>query len=177
MKRFILIFTLASLVTIGLGSCAPSTTEADPTTEAAAMNLAERGVSSNAEWEPFIRTFEGVEMALIPERCLPMGGEGSSEACLTQPYWIDVKEVSNSQFATFDSEAARESFNTEGNHARDTIRWSEADSFCESRGARLPTEAEWAYASRGPDGLVYPWGNGQTISRFSLCQIVKRPAP
>ena len=39
------------------------------------------------------------------------------------------------------------------------INWFNADSYCKWRSARLPTEAEWEKAARGPNGLEFPWGN------------------
>ncbi len=145
-------------------------------------------VTANKQWKPQYKTFDGVEMALVPPGCFMMGstdaqvqdvinqalkkGWPSADArkyffaekprhkvCFTEPFWIDRTEVTQAQFQKFGGKAAKSPGIRRANRPVDRVTWFEARDFCDKRDARLPSEAEWEYAARGPDGLVFPWGN------------------
>ena len=46
-------------------------------------------------------------------------------------------------------------------HPINCVDWDMADAFCKAAAphGRLPTEAEWEFAARGPDGRKFPWGD------------------
>jgi formylglycine-generating enzyme required for sulfatase activity len=94
-------------------------------------------------------------------------------------YYIDKYEVTNSFYKICVDEGICESPKQNisitrskyfGNPSFDNypviyVDWNMAKTYCEWRGARLPTEAEWEKAARGTTGLTYPWGNGLNCSR------------
>jgi len=150
------------------------------------IQLAQKGVTQNKDWKPTIRHFDNVDWALVPAGCFNFGSTKSqleealgackvygggeckyvfdlvaqpdSQACFDKPYWIGATEVTNREYGS-SSNWNYDSIRREPNWPQETITWADAVRFCASIGSRLPTEAEWEYAARGPDNLIYPWGN------------------
>ena len=115
------------------------------------------------------------------------------EVCLTAGYWIDRTEVTNAAFAAFVADGGydrRELWSAEGlawlgyqdkaqlpiacipnapaDHPRVCVTWHEAQAYAAWRGGRLPTEAQWEFAARGPSSLIYPWGNDWDPARANV---------
>jgi formylglycine-generating enzyme required for sulfatase activity len=51
-------------------------------------------------------------------------------------------------------------------HPINCVDWSMADNYCREQKKRLPTEAEWEFSARGPDGRKYPWGDDDPTAGF-----------
>lgn len=111
---------------------------------------------------------------------------------LTRGYWIDTTEVTVASFTAFKAAGGYNDeslWSPEGWKWRQAqgqkplpdpclqqapdepqvcVTWYEAEAYAHWRGGRLPTEAEWEFAARGPDSLVYPWGNDYDKTRANL---------
>jgi formylglycine-generating enzyme required for sulfatase activity len=107
------------------------------------------------------------EQALLA--CKAYGGENCpfvfdqpiKQTCFDSPYWISVTEITNQQFGSSSSTDMHTMYRGP-QWPRETLTWQQANAFCESISARLPFEAEWEFAARGPDNLLYPWGNAMS---------------
>ena len=116
---------------------------------------------------------KGVEMVLVPESEFMMGSDSGIDSekpvhrVYLDAYYIDKFEVTNALYkACVDAEicdgptnVSRYNNSQYAQHPVVYVDWEMAKTYCEWRGARLPTEAEWEKAARGADGRTYPWGD------------------
>lgn len=111
----------------------------------------------------------GMELVWAPGGTFKMGGRNIGITMIKDEepvheveldgFWMGRTEVTVAQWRSVMAEAPK--LNDRGDdHPVVNVTWNQCREFLKKVGVplRLPTEAQWAYAARGPQSLRYPWG-------------------
>jgi formylglycine-generating enzyme required for sulfatase activity len=114
-------------------------------------------------------------MVYIPPGEFTMGENESEHKVYLDAYSIGKYEVTNAEWKVFTDITGFTPLpkhwkdgkipEGKGNHPVVNVSWEDIQKYCEwasketGHQVRLPTEAQWEKAARGPEGFIFPWGN------------------
>jgi formylglycine-generating enzyme required for sulfatase activity len=124
-------------------------------------------------------------LAAVPAGEFTMGHGGTDnpvDQVWLKDFWISRTKVTNKQYASCVSlgyctppDAQDNPAYTDASKSDNPVvgvSYDQAVTYCAFMNARLPTEAEWEKAARGPQANIYPWGNGApscNLLNFNNC--------
>jgi formylglycine-generating enzyme required for sulfatase activity len=117
---------------------------------------------------------DGTTLVAVPAGTFTMGADGADNPqhqVNLSDFWIYSTKVTNGQYAYCVEMGQCTPLQLQANnptfddliHTNDPmvgVDYDQAAAYCSFVHARLPTEAEWEKATRGPEGNIYPWGDG-----------------
>jgi formylglycine-generating enzyme required for sulfatase activity len=114
-------------------------------------------------------------MVYVPPGIFTMGEGESEHKVYLDAYFIGKYEVTNAEWKAFIDATAFTPLppywkggqipQGKENHPVVRVSWEDIQQYCEwvsketGREVKLPTEAQWEKAARGPKAYIYPWGN------------------
>jgi hypothetical protein len=138
-----------------------------------------------------VTDFRGIAMMLVSAGEFTMGSnsgpkeESPAEQLFLSDFYIDKYEVTNMSYKVCvdagqcqppkkDASRTHKGYFSNSEYKKYPVvyvSWDMANDYCSWRGARLPTEAEFEKAARGPNEITYPWGNDISCDQanFSGC--------
>lgn len=103
--------------------------------------------------------------------------EAPAKMIYLSSYYMDKFEVSNRDYTEFIKATDHPAPAYWDHHLLNQphqpvtgVNWFDANAYCHWANKRLPTEAEWEKAARGPAGSTYPWGNNLDYSKANFAK-------